>query len=502
LVRDRFGIKPLYFAQDRHEMIFASELTPLLSLNKGMGEIDLEAVHAYIALSYVPGHKSIIQGIDKVSPAERIVWERGQCTRQIYWEPQPIPLHMTRAKATEALAEQLDHCVHSQLVSDVPVAAFLSGGVDSSTIVAMARRHTDIQTFCVSFEESGMDESPIAKTIATHLGTRHHEVVIPLDPVSLLFQAIEFMDEPFADSSALPTFAISQAVKHVAKVVLSGDGGDEVFGGYTGRYRVPALGAVIPYPALVAKGIRSLPPWRFGRRRSLPEMLELASFPDEERYVLERQITTPSQRTTLFDVESLQQWEADLRDIPKKAIAHAREWHPVHRALWIDLTTSLPNDMLTKVDRMSMAHGLEVRVPFLQHRLVEFALSLPAHWLVSATPVEGKRLLRDVVTPLLPPGILNRPKQGFCIPLNQWIKTHYSTLFDDVCLSSDSQIGAFFPRKVLQGIRRASLDGTGREGLYALLVLELWLRRWANMRRERVQLSHAFSAQACSAGVP
>jgi len=349
--------------------------------------------------------------------------------------------------------------------------------VDSSTVVAMAQRHAKMETFCVAFPDSGLDEAPIARSVASHLGTKHHEVMLHLDPVALLSQAVAFMDEPFADSSALPTFAVCRAAREVAKVVLSGDGGDEVFGGYTGRYRVAALQATLPGPGRVAGVLRRIPPWRSGRRNALPTMLELASLPDVERFVAERQITTAQDRAALFGTSHHAEAEPGLREIPVRALGQARDWHPVHRALWTDIATSLPDDMLTKVDRMSMAHGLEVRVPLLDHHLVEFALSVPPAWLVSPWPVEGKRLLRDVAGPLLPPGILNRPKQGFCVPLNDWLGHHFFPIFDALCLAPEARLADFVDRRALNLQRHRPLGSAPREDLYALLVLELWLRR-------------------------
>ncbi len=477
LARDRFGVKPLYVAQQGDVLLFASEMTALLESGGITQEIDPQALYTYVAFSYVPAQMCIFKGVQKVLPAERMMWEDGRLTRQIYWTPKPVQVPLNRAQAGEALIERLEASVQAHSVADVPVAAFLSGGVDSSTIVAMARRHNHLQTFCVAFTETERNEAPIAKEISSHLGTEHHEVTVPLNPVDLLSKIVNSMDEPFGDSSALPTFAVCEAARQVAKVVLSGDGGDEVFGGYTGRYRVAGMQAVVPFPKSVAGILRRLPPWRSGRRSSLPEMLDLAVLPDAERFVLERQVTTIQDRFSLFGPTSAVKYEKELQQIPGEAIRQATDWHPVHRALWIDIATTLPDDMLTKVDRMSMAHGLEVRVPLLDHRLVEFSLSLPSSWLVSPWPVQGKRLLREVAAPLLPAGILNRPKQGFCVPMNTWLKDFYFSIFDDVCLTQNSEIGKHIDLEALKDLRQGPRTGKNGADLYGCLVLELWLRR-------------------------
>lgn len=477
LARDRFGIKPLYVAEREGGLAFASEATALLRGGEAEARVDRAALYAYLALSYVPAPRCILAGVRRLMPAELLVWEGGRSTSRRYWTPAPGAAPPSRAAAREALAARLDAAVRDHLAADVPVAAFLSGGVDSSTVVALAQRHAKMETFCVTFPGTGVDEAPIARLVAAHLGTSHREVVLQPDPAALLDDALAFMDEPFADSSALPTFAVCRAARAVAKVVLSGDGGDEVFGGYTGRYRVAALQAALPAPGPLARLLRRLPPWRGGRRRSLPAMLDLAALPDEERFVREREITTRDVRAALFERGTVGEGEAVLRERPRTALRQAAGWHPVHRALWTDLSTALDDDMLTKVDRMSMAHGLEVRVPLLDHRVVELALSLRPGWLVSPWPVEGKRLLREVAAPLLPRGVLARPKQGFVVPLNRWLKESFLRRFDEVCLGGDSEILGWVDRRAVAALRAAPLGDRPREDLYALLVLELWLRR-------------------------
>jgi asparagine synthase (glutamine-hydrolysing) len=206
-------------------------------------------------------------------------------------------------------------------------------------------------------------------------------------------------------------------------------------------------------------------------------MLALAALPESERYIVNRQITTPEQRALLVGDKAQSHYEATLRDISEQAMLGVDFRHQVHRALWQDIRTSLADDMLTKVDRMSMAHGLEVRVPLLDHRLVEFALSLPPRWLVSPLPVEGKRLLRGVAIPLLPPRILDRPKQGFVVPLNEWMQECLLDLFDEVCLSADSRLSDWVDCKAVSKFRNEPIADQPRQDLYAFLVFEMWLRR-------------------------
>lgn len=477
LARDRFGIKPLYLALSENSICFASELSALVKACVIEKEINPQALYAYLALSYVPGPMSIFKSIEKVMPSERIIFFDGEIQREIYWRPSKVIVPRKQTDAIHELSSRLEESVRAHLVSDVPVAAFLSGGVDSSTVVALAQKHTDIETFCVSFPGTGVDEAPFARKVAEYLGTHHHDIIIEIDPQSLIHKAVRHMDEPFADSSALPTYAVCQAARQVSKVVLSGDGGDEVFGGYTGRYRVASLKATLPNPRRLARLLRKIPPWRNGSRTSTPEMLDLADLPEIERYIIERQITTAKLRATLFNEAMFGLYEPLLRQIPARALLDDIFDHPVKRALWMDICSSLPDDMLTKVDRMSMAHGLEVRVPLLDHRLVEYIMSLPPSWLVSPFPVEGKRILRKIAAPLLPDGILNRPKQGFVVPLNDWLQLTFGGMLHDLLTTPQARVLQFLDERAVFTLMKRPVEQKSRDDLYALLVLELWLRR-------------------------
>jgi len=473
LVRDRFGIKPLYYAQQNKGVVFASELSALMASGLVEKHYDDLAVYGYMAFSYVPAPKTIYQHVMKAKPAECIVFETGNIRRWCYWYPESIAVPKRYEEALEALEALLEESVNKHLISDVPVASFLSGGVDSSLITALAIRQQPLSTVCASFPNSDVDESSIAMEVAQHLGTTHRTVPLDMAHESLYRQASLFFDEPFADSSALSTYAVCAAGRKVAKVMLSGDGGDEVFGGYTGRYRVSALKAALPKPEWLASTLRQLPPWRSGRRRSLPEMLDMAALNEQERYVRERQITTPEQRKRMFGKQAFERGEAWLRHIAEQALLTCEHSHPVHRALWMDLSTSLADDMLTKVDRMSMAHGLEVRIPLLDHHLVEFALSLPAKWLVSPRAIEGKRILRDVTAPLLPRGLLDRPKQGFVVPLNHWLDNGLKKVWDELDLSVFD--GVMDVRQLCHSWH-VSQQGV-RQDLYAMLTLGQWLQK-------------------------
>lgn len=473
LARDRFGIKPLYYACLPDGIVFASELTAVLASGMVKRDVDSLAMYGYMALGYVPTPLSAIRGVRKMRPAESLVWRDGKFLCQQYWSPVRVDVPSRFCDAAEQLHALLADSVSAHLIADVPVASFLSGGVDSSLIAALAGKESRVTTICGTFPGSDVDESEIARVVAHHLGTDHREVAVGVDPAQLFSEVASFLDEPFADSSAMPTFAVCRAGRKVAKVMLSGDGGDEVFGGYTGRYRVAAMKSAVPAPAVMAGILRLLPPWRSGRRTSLPAMLDLASFDEIERYVEERQITTLAQRREMFTPEQVAEGESLLRSLVKDALATCSFTHPVHRALWLDISTSLSDDMLTKVDRMSMAHGLEVRVPFLDHRLTEFSLSLPPRWLVSPRAIEGKRILRHITTPLLPQGILERPKQGFVVPLNQWLSNGLRKVWEETDLSVFEGVFDMASMREVWNSKQQHV----REDRYALLMFGAWMRR-------------------------
>jgi len=473
LVRDRFGMKPLYYSHQKCSFVFASELTALMASEVIDKTYDDLAIYGYMAFGYTPAPKSIYQDVMKLMPAECVVFEGGAVRSWRYWNPERVSVPSRYDDAREELESLLQSSVKTHLVSDVPVASFLSGGVDSSLISALAARQQPLNTVCAAFPDSDVDESSIALEVAQYLGVNHHTVALNLAHESLYKQAFQYLDEPFADSSALPTYAVCEAGRNIAKVMLSGDGGDEVFAGYTGRYRVAALKSAVPKPEWVAKALRQLPPWRSGRRRSLPEMLDMAALDEAERYVRERQITTPEQRLEMFGKQRFEHGEAWLHEIAEQALAVCKYTHPVHRALWMDLCTSLSDDMLTKVDRMSMAHGLEVRIPLLDHHLVEFALSLPANWLVSPRAIEGKRILRDITSPLLPQGILNRPKQGFVVPLNDWLDQGFKKIWHEV----DSTVFTDVMNIRALNLRWNGSNASPRQDVYAMLTLGSWIQQ-------------------------
>jgi asparagine synthase (glutamine-hydrolysing) len=481
LARDRLGEKPLYYTHNPQRLLFGSELKSLLQSPDCPRDVDSDALRAYLTFGYVPSPNAIFNGIGKLPPAHYLRYRDGQTSLHRYWRPSLADkTTLGEAEAGEKLEELLDRAVASRLVSDVPFGAFLSGGLDSSTVVALMARHMSqpVKTFTIGFKEAAYSELDDARRVASHLGTEHHELVVEPDAVSLLQKLVWHFDEPFADSSAVPTFLVSElASKHV-KMVLTGDGGDEMFGGYD-RYlkfmKLERLGA-LRGPVAMAMDLAGalLPNPRGDRFQRIGERLRL---PPSERYLsgvaLMRADTARSLRPQAgggdhFDLPLLHEAGSDL----------GAGDSALDRAVAIDLQSYLPDDILVKLDRMAMAASLEGRSPFLQTDLVEFALSLPDHYRVRGD--RGKHLLREVAGKWLPPRAISKPKQGFAIPLAEWLRGPLSTLAADTFSSR-----AFRERGLVQPQAAQSLleDHLHRnidrsEALWQVLCLELWAQRF------------------------
>jgi asparagine synthase (glutamine-hydrolysing) len=481
LARDRFGEKPLYYTHDPRRLVFGSELKSLLQVHDCPRDIDPEGLRAYLAYGYVPSPGSIFNGVHKLPPAHYLRYRDGQVSLQRYWRPSLArKTSLDEAQAGEKLEELLDRAVASRLVSDVPFGAFLSGGLDSSTVVALMARHMSqpVKTFTIGFKEAAYNELDDARRVATHLGTEHHELVVEPDAVDLLEKLVWHFDEPFADSSAVPTFLVSERASRHVKMVLTGDGGDEMFGGYD-RYlnlmKLEQLGGMRKPGGRLLKMAGALLPNPHGERaRRIGDRLQL---PFDERYLsgvammrgdIARRLRAQAGGSNHFDLPFLHDAGRDL----------GAGDSVLDRAIAIDLQSYLPDDILVKLDRMAMAASLEGRSPFLQPDLVEFALSLPEDYRVRRG--RGKHLLREVAGKWLPPRAISKPKQGFGIPLAEWFRGPLRALAADTFASR-----AFRERGLLDPLAAESLldEHVNRridrsEALWQVLCLELWAQRF------------------------
>jgi asparagine synthase (glutamine-hydrolysing) len=489
IARDRLGIKPLYYAETPAGVVFGSELKALLRAPDLGRDVNGEAVLAYLRWGYVPDPLAILHGVRKLPPAHTLTVREGRVVDgpRRYWDVAPFfmePRIGAEPVLLEELRWRLQESVKSHLVSDVPLGAFLSGGVDSTAVVAhMVAEHGAVKTFSIGFEEAEYDERPYARLAAKHLGTDHHELVVRPDSVERIARIVSYFDEPFADASSIPTYFVSELARAHVKVVLSGDGGDEIFAGYE-RYaedwRRRHWGAtrrlgVAPVLSAVS---RMLPEGARGKN-----YLRAMSLPRVQRYL---------EGVCHFSTEEL---GALVNGAPAAALAreNGRAFAPFcaqgkslgypARLQSLDLDTYLPGDILTKVDRMSMAHSIESRVPLLDHTLVEFAVGLPATFTMRRGA--GKYLFKRALEGRVPDAILTRPKKGFGIPLSYWFRDGLEGFFGDHLLDPNAlsleYVRRPFVERLFELYRRTRRDEyLGK--LWSLLVLELWRRQLAGVR--------------------
>jgi asparagine synthase (glutamine-hydrolysing) len=489
LARDRLGQKPLVYCHQAERLLFASELKSLLEVPGMRRDLDPEAVDAYLTYQYIPHPHTIFRDIRKLPPGHYAVFQDGHLEVARYWEPDlEAERKLAPDAATEQLRELLSSAVHMRMRSDVPLGAFLSGGVDSSLIVALMQRQASqpVKTFSIGFPVAEYDETSFARRVAEHVGTEHHEFQVSPDGVDVLPKLVWHYDEPFADSSAIPTWYVSQMTRDHVTVALSGDGGDELFAGYP-RYRAVWLGA-----GLDRSGpIRSLLAWKVwqrlpgSRQKSLVRRFKrfsssLAQSP-ARRYLEWIAIFNESRRAAIYQDDFLAQLpDLDPFSFLQRAWQRVGRRDPVSTTSLADLVTYLPCDILTKVDIASMAHALECRQPFLDHRVVEFAAALPIQQKFRLG--KGKRILRATFGDLLPPEIWGRAKMGFGVPLDHWFRKELRDMTHDVLLGESARgRGIFQPDEVARLINeheQRQFDHAYR--LWALLVFELWMQRWCD----------------------
>jgi asparagine synthase (glutamine-hydrolysing) len=443
LARDHMGVKPLLYFSDGRTLIFASEIKSILPHASVRREIDCLSLSDYLSLGYILAPKTILRDIRKLPPASRMTWRDGVAAIDRYWDlaafaNRPPARFASRAEAVEALRAELDRAVRTQLVSDVPVGAFLSGGIDSSTVTQrMTRFYPDrVNTFSIGFPEASYSELDYARMAAGSLRTEHHDDTITPDLPTLLPKLAWFYDEPFADTSAVPTYLLCRFARSFTKVALSGDGGDECFAGYDtyladkvhAAYRkvVPRFlhrGIVAPLAGALPANHRKVS-WNYKIKQFVSHAQEQPEvghycwrliFSEAEK----REIMAPEAIRSVGDYTPFQGFAEHYAAVPDAS--------PLGRSLYVDAKTWLADAMLVKVDRASMATGLEVRVPLLDHRLVEFATSLPVEYKLSGW--RTKAILKSAVARDLPAAIVHRRKRGFNAPASHWVRALDPAMF-------------------------------------------------------------------------
>ena len=485
LARDRMGIKPLYIARIAEDLFFGSELKALFVHPEIDRRLSLRGLDCYLALNYIPCPWTLVDGIEKLPPGDWLEWTDGTISTGSYWRlPFGVSENVTLESAKEELDSLLQDAVQEHLISDVPLGVWLSGGIDSSTILHYAAKASSsrLKTFSISFRGRSFDETEYVHRAAKQYGTDHQE--LDLTPEEDLRGAIEefayFSDEPSADAGALPVWFLSKLCKTKTTVALSGEGADELFGGYL-TYRANRLAA---RARLLPRTISELALAGF---QYWPVSDEKISFEYKVKRFLEGSLMPPARahvywNGTFSDAEKSALLKQGLPDSLSRILTELDGLPPtpddLAPYLWFDQKYFLADDILTKSDRMSMAHSVEVRPPFLDHRLVEFAAKLPASFKIRGT--QQKFILKELMKDKLPPEILKRKKIGFDIPAHEWLRGPLRSLLIDALHFGAAECGEIFRTDVIDTYLRLHLERKANVGyhLWGLLVLFLWMKKW------------------------
>jgi asparagine synthase (glutamine-hydrolysing) len=486
LARDRMGQKPLVYARTDDGLLFASEIKAILLAPGISREVDPVALDAYLTYLYVPHPRTMFRGVCKLPPAHYATFQNGQLTVRRYWQVDWDHESSEPAdKLREQLRERLDEAVRLQLRSDVPLGAFLSGGVDSTAIAGLMQRHlpNPARTFTIGFPVSQYDESEFARLAARHLKTAHQELVAHAETAGLLFQLCWFFDEPFGDSSTVPTYLVSQITREQVKVALTGDGGDELFCGYPRYKTVHSLDRFDRLPRIAKRALANKLwnhlPCGYGNRSigyRLRHRMRLLRQPADDRYVSWVSAFDARQRRTLYSPDFCDALHgADAESFVTDVMRSTRRSAGTS-AMLADLQTYLPCDLLAKVDTASMAHALECRSPFMDHQVVELAASIPFRYHLDRKI--AKPMLTSTFSDLIPPAIAKRPKMGFSIPLNTWLRGKLRPLVQELLLGGEFEDRSYFNQNAVERLVADHFDGRGdySQQIWALLCLEQWHR--------------------------
>lgn len=484
LARDHVGIKPLYYWVGQDQIVFGSELKSVISHPAVPREIDLVALDQFLTLEYIPTPRTIFESVCKLPAGHRLVYQDGNSQIEQYWDIQEVETPNNEKAAVEILTELIDDSVKMQLMSDVPLGAFLSGGIDSSTVVASMSKSSNIpvKTFSIGFEDTTYNELPYARAVAARYETDHTEEILEPDIADLAERLVRYLDEPFGDFSVFPTFLVSEVAKREVKVVLSGDGGDELFGGYdtyvaqnVDRYYryLPASFRENLLPTMMGK----VPPRpaKKGLVNKTKRFIEGAAHPSSLQHTRWMLFMTQEDKDSLFmsDVSALLDGNSTAT-VLEEYFNRKKHWSPLAQQQYVDIKTYLVDDILTKVDRMSMAVSLEARVPLLDYRIVELAVNLPSRMKLHRG--QTKRILKQAMASRLPQDVLNKPKQGFSIPLKHWLRGPLKPMMTDLLSPEIIRKRGYFNSDCVSRWVTEHLNGTMNHShrLWGMMVFELW----------------------------
>jgi asparagine synthase (glutamine-hydrolysing) len=489
LARDRLGIKPLYYWIQQEQLVFGSELKAVIAHPNAPKEIDLEALDQFLSLEYIPYPRTIYKDIYKLPPGHILTVQDGSIRIERYWDVVAEKITADESSCRERLSELISDSVRLRMVSDVPLGAFLSGGIDSSTVLSFMCRHSaeTVKTFSIGFEDRTYNELPDAEKVAKHFGTEHYSHFLQPNIAALAEKLLTHMDEPLADFSIFPTYLVSELAGRHVKVVLSGDGGDELFGGYDtyvaewlSRYyqwlpdilrqkSIPALTNLLP-PQSAKKGIIN----------KTKRWVEGAALPKGLRHTRWMIFMNEEDKAQIYTPDLKEQVDSEAtKAVLSSYFQQAEAFDPFAQGQYVDINTYLVDDILAKVDRMSMAASIEARVPLLDHRIVEFALNLPAHMKLNMG--KTKVILRQTMNGRLPEDVLAKPKQGFSIPIKHWLRGPLKPMMLDLLSYPTIQSEPYFQAHSVQRLMDEHLAGQANHShrLWALMVFQLWHREYS-----------------------
>lgn len=495
LARDRIGIKPLYYYFKNGTLIFASEIKSILTHPEVSRGMNFGGLHDYLTYLYVPAPQTIFKDLYKLLPGHMLVCEEGDITVRQYWDildgdiENSGQLDHDCEDLTSELMCRLKESVKGHLVSDVPLGIFLSGGTDSGAVVALASEVSDrpVKTFSVGFEDAYLNELKNARLVAKRYGTDHQEFVLEPPSIGVVDDIVSFFDEPFADSSAIPTYFVCKCAKEHVTVALSGDGGDEVFAGY-GNYKAdkithwyrklptPLRDALIPFMANLIPESSD----RFSKGDQIKKLLVMAAFPPEQGHVFWLSVFNEDLKRELYHSEKLRQ--LTCVNSLDRYIHYFEQFDGdpdyLNRFIFVDMKSVLPDDYLTKVDRMSMAHSLEVRVPLLDNRLLEFAAMLPSKYKLRG--LTSKYLFKKAMSSRLPREIIHGRKKGFSMPLARWFRNDFAELINEYLSKDILKKRGYFSCDTVSALASEHLSDRvdNSKFLWTLICFEIWHRRY------------------------
>ena len=491
LARDRLGVKPLYYYLDSNLLAFGSEIKALLRCQEVRRKLNFEALDTFLTFEYIPAPLSILEGICKLPPGHVLIAQNGKTFVKQYWDvPHSVSTsHHTEQEIEEELYALLTDSTKLRLISDVPLGAFLSGGVDSSTIVQIMATMMEqpVKTFSIGFDDASYNELAYARKVSKQFDTEHHELTIQPEIVTLVEHFCQYVDEPLGDVSVFPTYLVSQLARQYVTVVLSGDGGDELFAGYDWYVASKLDGPYQKIPSfmrkLFSRFLHSIRPTsqKKGLINKIKRFVEGATLDPSLQHFRWNMYLTDLSKHHLYSPDVLEALEG--KKVEDRFVQHLEKYRaadPLWRQEYADIKTFLVDDVLVKVDRMSMAHSLEARTPFLDYRVVEFAARVPSQQKIRG--LKTKWLLKRCMEQKLPHDILYRKKEGFSIPMKNWLKQELRPLMEDVLSKDRIKKDGLFNEEYVETLKADHLSGrvNNAHQLWSLMVFSFWKDKYLN----------------------